>query len=68
MDDIKCDGYEMEIVPVKAVLEKKSGITFKGNGEGYLEAHRIIRLMTGTKGDRFLKNGVEMTILDTPKN
>ena len=68
MDDFECDGYEMEVVPVKVVLEKKSGITFKGSGEGYLEAHRIIKLMTGTKGDRFLKNGVEMTILDTPKN
>ena len=44
----------MEVVPVKAALENKSGITFKGNGDGYLEAHRIIKLMTGTKGDRFI--------------
>ena len=68
MEDLNCDGYEMEIVPVKAAPDKKSGITFKGNSDGYLEAHRIIKAMTGTKGDRFIKNGVEMTILDTPKN
>ena len=27
MDTIKCEGYELEFVPVKAVPENKSGIT-----------------------------------------
>ena len=68
MDTIKCEGYEVEFVPVKAVPENKSGITFKGNGAGYLEAHNIIQSITKKTGEILVKNGIEMSVIDTPRN
>ena len=68
MDTIRCEVYEVEFVPVKAVPENKSGITFKGNGAGYLEAHRMIQSIARKTGEILIKNGIEMCVIDTPKN
>ena len=68
MDSIRGEGYEVEFVPVKALPENKLGITFKGNGVGYLEAHKIIKAITGMTGEVLVKNGLEMTVIDTPRN
>ena len=68
MDTIKGKGYELEFVPVKAGPDNKSGITFKGNDAGYLEAHKIIKSITGTAGEILVQNGIEMSVIDTPKN
>ena len=67
-EDLNCDGYDLEIVPVKASKENKTGITLKGKDGDYLEAHRILKNMTQTKGDQYVINGVEVGILDAPKN
>ena len=68
MDSIRGEGYEVEFVPIKALPENKLGITFKGNGAGYLEAHKIIKSITGMTGEVLVKNGLEMSVIDTPKN
>ena len=67
-EDINSDGYDLEIVPVKALKENKTGITLKGKDGAYLEAHRILKNMTQTKGNRYVINGIEFGVLDTPKN
>ena len=67
-EDINSDGYDLEIVPVKALKENKTGITLKGKDGAYLEAHRILKDMTQTKGNRYIINGIEIGVLDTPKN
>ena len=68
MDSIKGEGYELEFVPVKAGPDNKSGITFKGSGAGYLKAHSIIKLMTEKTGEIMVTNGMEIVVIDTPKN
>ena len=67
-DRIRGEGYELEFVPIKAAPENKSGITFKGNGVGYLEAHRIIKSIAGKEGEILIKNGIEMMVTETSKN
>ena len=68
MDEIQCDGYDLELVPQTAKDDKKTGVTIKGSDSGYLEAHKLLKEMTKKKGDRFLINGIEIKISDTPKN
>ena len=67
MDEIECEGYELELVPKTAVLEKKTGVTIKGSEAGYLEAHKMLKEMLSKKGDKFMINGVEIKISDIPK-
>ena len=38
--------YDMVETPENAPTEGKTGVTFKGNDAGYLDAHRIITEMT----------------------
>ena len=68
MEEIYCDGYDLELVPSKATDDKKTGVTIKGSQSGYLEAHKLLKEMFKKKGDRFLINGTEIGISDTPKN
>ena len=68
MDEIQCEGYNLELVPQTAADDKKTCVTIKGSESGYLEAHKLLKEMTKKKGDRFLINGIEIGISDTPKN
>ena len=68
MEDIVCEGYELELVPKTANKDKKTGVTIKGSESQYLDAHKMLKDMIQKKGDRFLINGVEVGVLDTPKN
>ena len=68
MEEIECEGYDLELVPTAAMKDKKTVVTIKGSESGYLEAHRILKEMLNKKGDRFLINGVEIGLSDIPKN
>ena len=67
-DDLNCEGYDLKLVPETANDDMKTGVTFKGNDPGYFEGHRVLKEITKKKGERFLINGVEIGISDTPKN
>ena len=67
MDEVT-NGYELEIVPIKAAEENKTGITIKGKDVEYLEAHRILKAFFQTRGQKYLINGTEIRIVDLPKN
>ena len=38
-----CEGFDLEMVPIKAKEENKTGITIKGKDVQYMEAHRILK-------------------------
>ena len=67
MEDLICEGYDLEFVPVKASIESKTGITFKGKDGDYLSAQRMLKVMMQKKGERFTINGIDLAILDAPK-
>ena len=68
MEEIKVEGYDLKMVPETANDDMKTGVTFKGSEAGYLEGHKILKEITKRKGDRFLFNGIEITVCDVPKN
>ena len=68
MDDFDCEGYGIETVPKMASSEEITGITIKGKDMEYLEAQKMLKSFMKNKGERFLINGIEMEISDTPKN
>ena len=68
MSEVHCEGYNLELVPQTATDDKKTGVNIKGSESGYLEAHKLLKELTKKKGDRFLINGIEIGISDTPKN
>ena len=68
MDEIYCEGYDLELVPKSATEDKKTGVTIKGSESGYLEAHKMLKDLLQKKGDRFLINGIEIGLSDMPKN
>ena len=68
MDEINCEGYELEIVPNKALEENKTGITIKGKEAGYLEAHKILKDFFRTRGQKYHINGIDIRIVDLPKS
>ena len=41
MEDLICEGYDLEFVPVKASAESKAGMTFKGKDGDYLAAQMM---------------------------
>ena len=51
MEDLSCEGYNLEFVPVKASIESKTGITFKGKDGDYLAAQRMLKALMKKKGD-----------------
>ena len=63
MDEIICEGYDLELVPKTAIQENKTGVTIRGSESRYLEAHRMLKDMLSKKGDRFVINGVEIDYL-----
>ena len=68
MEEIDCEGYDFEIVPNKASAQNKTGITIKGDDDGYLESHKILKNFFGKKGDKYYVNGIDVRIVDLPKN
>ena len=66
MEDLVCEGYNLEFVPVKASLETKTGMTFKGKDGDYLAAQRMLKAMMQRKGERFSINGIDIAIADAP--
>ena len=55
-------NYDIEVTPVNASIENKTGITFKGNNEDYLDAHGKLLELMNEKGERYLINGIEIAI------
>ena len=68
MEDIACQGYDLNLVPETATNDMKTGVTIKGRDTGYFDGHRLLKTIRKKKGERFLINGVEIRISDTPKN
>ena len=66
--EFDCEGYDLEIVPKTVSNEEKTGITIKGKDSEYLEAQKKLKEFIKNKGERFLINGIEIEISDTPKN
>ena len=62
------DYYECSMTPKNAAEECKTGITFKGNDEEYVNAQKKVLQMIKKKGERYEINGIEVAIVDTPKN
>ena len=62
------DYYEWVLTPINATDENKSGVTFKGNDQEYFNAHHLVGELTKKKGDRFVINGVEISVADAPEN
>jgi hypothetical protein len=60
--------YECVMTPINASEDSKTGFTFKGSDADYLKAHGVIMQMIQKKGDRFVINGVEISIVDAPQN
>ena len=60
--------YDMERTPINAAEDNKTGITFRGNDEKYLDAHKNIMNMVKKKGERFVVNGFDIAIMDVPNN
>ena len=63
-----CEGFELEMVPNKAADQNKTGITIKGNEPDYLEAHRILKDFFRIRGQKYHINGIDVRIVDLPKN
>ena len=68
MDDLTCDGYDLEMVPKKASLENKTGMTFKGSDGQYLDAQRMLKSLFHKKGEKLSINGIDISISDVPNN
>ena len=68
MEEIIAEGYDIKMVPETANNDMKTGVTFKGSEAGYLEGHKVLKEVTKRKGDRYIFNGIEISISDVPKN
>ena len=66
LDSLDSELYE--ISPYPNNTKDKVGITIKGSSEAYINAHKIVSDIMSGKGDRYEINGVEIAILDAPKN
>ena len=62
------DNEKYEISPYPINTPDKVGITIKGSSDPYVIAHKIVTDTMSEKGNRYLINGVEICILDAPKN
>ena len=56
------------MVPTKAPEESKTGITIKGKEVDYMESHRILKDFFRTRGQKYHINGIDLRIVDLPKN
>ena len=68
MEELECEGFDLEIVPNKAAEENKTGITIKGNESEYLEAHKILKKYFRIRGQKYIINGIDIRVVDLPKN
>ena len=68
MEELTSEFYDIEMIPVKASANNKTGITFKGSCMEYLNAHKNILELVKKKGERFVINGIEIGIVDNPEN
>ena len=68
MEKIKAEGYDSKLVPESANNNLKPRVSSKGSESGYLEGHKVLKETTKRKGDRFLFNGIEISVADVPKN
>ena len=62
------DYYEFTMIPKNSPIDNKTGVTIKGSSDEFVKAHKIIKSMTDKKGNRLTINGVDIAIMDTPKN
>ena len=62
------DNELYEISPYPSNTADKVGITIKGSSEAFINAHKRVSDIMREKGGRYLVNGVEIGILDAPKN
>ena len=62
------DGYDLELVPNKESEENKTGITIKGKEDDYMEAHRILKDFFRARGQKYHINGIDIRVVDLPKN
>ena len=66
-DEDTSDYYDWLRTPKKAPDDKKAGVTFRGSDDEYFKAHKMIMVMTHKKGNRFVINGMEMSIADAQR-
>ena len=66
MSDKSSEYFDCTITPINAPDEGKTGVTFKGTNEEYIQAYTLIMDMFKKKGDRYIINGVEFAIIDNP--
>ena len=60
--------YDRIFTPGNAPERDKSGVTFKGTCEEYIQAYNLLMDVFKRKGDRYFMNGIEIAIVDTPNN
>ena len=58
------DFYEWNLIPITYPPEKKTGITFKGDTDEYIEAHQRIWNMMNKKGINYRVNGRDLRFFD----
>ena len=61
-------NYDLEVTPLTAPVDNKTGITFRGSNENYMDAHGKLLELMNEKGERYLINGIEVAIADNPPN
>ena len=62
------DYFEWNLIPVNAASDNKTGVTFKGRDAEYIKAHKAIQEMMKVRGERYIINGIEVAVVDAPKN
>ena len=60
--------YDWEMVPTSYTEDLKTGVTFKGDSAGYIEAHKMINNMLTQNNSKFIINDREMTVKINGKN
>ena len=64
----RSDYFEWNLIPINAASDNKTGITFKGRDAEYIQAHKVVQEMMKVRGERYLINGIEISVVDAPKN
>ena len=62
------DFYDWILVPAVYPEDRKTGVTFKGDCEEYLNAHKMIWKFLNRKGAKLVVNDREIRVLDNAKN
>ena len=64
----RSDYYDWVMIPNISPTESKTGVTFRGADNEYFKAHTLLMELIKKKGDRFVINGIEMSVADNPPN